>query len=240
VREKFIERDFTADSVQLIERAVGICRDYTAQGFDLSVRQLYYQFVSRNWLANTERNYKRLVSVISDARAAGLIDWSWIRDRGRSTVSNSHWREPAEILAGAAAQYRRDVRESQPWRVEVMVEKQALEGVLEPVCSELDVCFTANKGYSSSSALYEAAKRLEAWARDVVVLYLGDHDPSGLDMSRDVEERELDALEPRVLAELVRSKVQSYTDDEVLEAEVARQTEEREFLKKLVMKARAR
>ncbi len=73
-----------------------------------------------------------------------------------------------------------------------MVEKQALEGVLEPVCSDLDVPFTANKGYSSSSALYEASKRFVRRARNgkkLHVIYLGDHDPSGIDMSRDVLDR---------------------------------------------------
>lgn len=75
--------------------------------------------------------------------------------------------------------------------MELMVEKQALEGVLEPVCRKWDIGFTANKGYSSSSAMYEVGKRLVSKARrkELHVLYLGDHDPSGIDMTRDVEER---------------------------------------------------
>jgi len=76
--------------------------------------------------------------------------------------------------------------------VEVMVEKQALEGVLEPVCQQLDVPFTANKGYSSSSAMYEASKRFVRQSeldKQLFVIYLGDHDPSGIDMSRDVLDR---------------------------------------------------
>lgn len=190
--ETFIEKNFAAGSMVLINKAVEICDSYQAQGYDLSLRQLYYQFVSRDLLANTEQNYKRLGSIISDARLAGYIDWDMIKDRGRETVSNSHWDSPAEILDACARQFRIDTWADQENHVEVMVEKQALEGVLEPVCRELDISFTANKGYSSSSALYEAGKRLadhRLSGKELFVIYLGDHDPSGIDMTRDVEER---------------------------------------------------
>jgi hypothetical protein len=72
-----------------------------------------------------------------------------------------------------------------------MVEKAALEGVLIPVCRDLGIRFTANRGYSSSSTMYEAGKRLEGYSEDkrIIILYLGDHDPSGIDMTRDVHER---------------------------------------------------
>jgi hypothetical protein len=73
-----------------------------------------------------------------------------------------------------------------------MVEKQALEGVLIPVCQQLDISFTANKGYSSSSAMHEAGRRIAfhvSRGKDVAIFYLGDHDPSGVDMTRDVTDR---------------------------------------------------
>jgi len=169
-----------------------ILRDYEAQGYDLSVRQLYYQLVARNIVENTERSYKNVSALVSHARLAGLIDWEMIKDRAREMVQNSHWNTPAEIVRSAARSYRVDMWENQPCYVEVMVEKQALEGVLVPVCRELDVPFTANKGYSSSSTMYEAAQRYIERAeqgKHLFVLYLGDHDPSGIDMSRDVQDR---------------------------------------------------
>lgn len=98
----------------------------------------------------------------------------------------------AETLKVKVAHYRIDRWLDQPRYVEVMVEKQALEGVLVPVCRDLDVPFTANKGYSSSSAMYEASKRFLERAqqdKELFVLYLGDHDPSGIDMTRDVIDR---------------------------------------------------
>lgn len=192
MKELFLEKAFRSDSLTTIQQAEEICDAYAEKGYDLSLRQLYYQFVSRNLLQNTEQNYKRLGDIISDARIAGLIDWDMIKDRGRETTSNSHWENPGSILSSAAYSFRLDTWNDQLNHVEVMVEKQALEGVLEPVCKGLDIAFTANKGYSSSSALYETGKRLARLAqrdKDVHIIYLGDHDPSGIDMSRDVFER---------------------------------------------------
>src|SRR5882672_9999430 len=192
MKETFIRKNFGASAVAMIDKINEILLDYEAQGYDLSLRQLYYQLVSRNIVPNTERSYKNVGNLVSDARLAGLVDWSMIRDRGRNMVANTHWNSPAEIVRSAALQFRVDRWEDQPNYVEVMVEKQALEGVLEPVCSEMDVPFTANKGYSSSSAMYEASKRFLRQSREgktLFIIYLGDHDPSGIDMTRDVRDR---------------------------------------------------
>src|SRR5574340_572920 len=123
---------------------------------------------------------------------AGLIDWDMIEDRGRETVLPPAWESPADIVRTAAEQFRLDRWQGQPCYVEVMVEKDALSGILKPVCRELHVRFTANKGYSSSSALYEAGQRIQDATRagkEPHVFYLGDHDPSGIDMTRDITER---------------------------------------------------
>ncbi len=192
MRELFVEKKFQSEALAMIARVNTILTDYEKQGYDLSLRQLYYQLVSRNLVENTEKSYKNVGSLVSDARLAGLVDWDMIKDRGREMVSNPHWEDPKHFLTSVAPQYRQNLWANQPCYVEVMVEKQALEGVLEPVCRKLDVPFTANKGYSSSSAMYEAGRRMYQHLRDeknVVVIYLGDHDPSGIDMSRDVKER---------------------------------------------------
>jgi hypothetical protein len=192
MREQFIEKRFGSEASAMIEKINAILAEYVETGYDLSLRQLYYQLVSRNLVENTERSYKNVGNLVSDARMAGLIDWDVIKDRGREMVANSHWESPTDILNACANQYRVDRWENQSCYVEVMVEKQALEGVLIPVCREWDVPFTANKGYSSSSAMYEASKRYLERARqdkELYVLYLGDHDPSGIDMTRDVDDR---------------------------------------------------
>lgn len=266
MKECFTEKKFRPESLRLIQIAEQIMTSYAAQGYDLSLRQLYYQFVARNHLENSEKSYKNLGGLISDARLAGLLDWDIIKDRGREVVSNSHWNTPNEILDACARQFRVDLWEGQPNHVMVMVEKQALEGVLVPVCRDLDVRFIANKGYSSSTTLYELGQDLARYAdagQYPYILYLGDHDPSGIDMTRDVAERlrlfsggevsverlalnmdqveqyqppenpakttdsrfgayirrfgesswELDALEPSVLAELVRGQILVLRDE---------------------------
>jgi len=192
MKEAFIEHRFNKQSLKLLEVINSILDEYRNLGYRLSVRQLYYQGVSRDYIENSARSYKRIVVLVSDARQAGLVDWDMIEDRGRETVVNNHWSSPAEIIRTAAQQFGIDRWEGQPCYVEVMVEKDALSGILEPVCRKLDIRFTANKGYSSSSAMYEAGRRYSiALDRglDAHLLYLGDHDPSGIDMTRDIRDR---------------------------------------------------
>jgi len=192
MREKFFFKRFSPASQGMIARIAQILDDYAAQSYRLSLRQLYYQLVARDAIENSQDSYKRIGSLVSDARLAGLLDWQMIEDRGREVVAPPMWRDPAQIVAAAAEQFAIDRWEDQPNHVEVMVEKAALEGVLIPVCRELGVRFTANRGYSSSSTMYEAGKRIAGKleeGKDAYILYLGDHDPSGIDMTRDVGER---------------------------------------------------
>lgn len=189
----FIQKQFRAASLSMIDTVNDILEEYRQLGYKLSLRQLYYQCVARGYIENSQKSYKNMGSLISDGRQAGLIDWDMIEDRGRDTVIPSHWNSPAEIVRAAANQFRIDKWEDQPYYVTVMVEKDALSGVLEPVCRRLDIGITANKGYSSSSTMYEIGQKLnyEYYENDkhILVIYLGDHDPSGIDMTRDVEDR---------------------------------------------------
>ncbi len=195
MKEKFIDHKFSASSMALIDTANGILNEYRGMGYRLSLRQLYYQLVARDYIENSVKSYKRIGGLISDARLAGFIDWEMIEDRGREASIPAAWASPAEIVRTAARQFRVDRWEGQSNYCEVMVEKDALSGILEPVCRELHVRFTANKGYSSSSAMYDAGKRLrsalmhEGDVNQIHIFYFGDHDPSGIDMTRDITER---------------------------------------------------
>jgi hypothetical protein len=192
MREKFIEHKFSDESKALIGTCQEILTDYEQQGYKLSLRQLYYQLVSKDYIENTVKSYKRIGDLVSNARLAGLLDWDMIEDRGREVIQNSHWETPAGILRSAAYSFKMDRWVGQENYVEVFVEKDALSGILVPVCRDLDVRFTANKGYSSSSAMYEASKRILRAAqagRNIHIIYLGDHDPSGIDMTRDIRDR---------------------------------------------------
>ncbi len=71
-RIAYVDKAFRPDSLAIIAQANGICEDYQAQGYDLTLRQVYYQFVARGLLANSDRNYKRLGSIINDARLTSV------------------------------------------------------------------------------------------------------------------------------------------------------------------------
>jgi hypothetical protein len=188
----YVPKTFRDSSLEIIERADRICREYAAMGYDLTLRQLYYQFVSRDWLPNSQQSYNRLGSIINDARLAGLIDWNHIVDRTRNLRTMPHWNTPSEIIEGASEGYALDKWKDQPHRVEVWIEKDALVGVLEAACDPMDVPFFSCRGYTSQSEVWGAAQRLRRHilrGQKVVILHLGDHDPSGVDMTRDIEDR---------------------------------------------------
>ena len=271
MKEQFKEWNPKPATLAIVAKANEIIADYAAQGFSLTLRQLYYQFVARDLIPNTERSYKRLGSIINDGRLAGLIDWSAIEDRTRNLRANPHWDDPASVIEAARQSYRIDMWENQPKRVEVWIEKEALAGVISGVCEELDVPYFSCRGYVSQSEQWRAGHRaryhFNRESQQTVILHLGDHDPSGIDMTRDNDDRlamfagyrgapnvqrialnmdqideygpppnpakftdsrfesyvrdyghqswELDALEPRVLVELIREKVAIYRDEDL-------------------------
>jgi hypothetical protein len=125
-------------------------------------------------------------------RNTQLVDWEAILDRTRNIRALPHWSDAAAIVQAAADSFAVEKWAEQPRRVEVWIEKDALVGVFEPVCQELDVPLFSWRGYTSQSEVWGAAQRLERYlvaGQEVVILHFGDHDPSGLDMTRDIRER---------------------------------------------------
>ncbi|MBE4790969.1 hypothetical protein [Streptomyces caniscabiei] len=191
-RIEYVAKRFTPAHQRLIDMADRICREYAAQGFDLTLRQLYYQFVARDVIANKQTEYKRLGGIINDARLAGLLDWNYIVDRTRNLRSLAHWDAPQSIIQSAASGYRTERWADQPRRVEVWIEKDALVGVIAGACERNDVDYFSCRGYASQSELWGAAQRMTRYERagqKPVVIHLGDHDPSGVDMTRDIRDR---------------------------------------------------
>jgi len=131
--------------------------------------------------------------VISDGRLAGLISWDAIEDRTRFLRGAGGWSRPSWALEGLARSYRRQKWDDQPVRFEVWIEKDALTGVIAPVCSRHQVDYFSCRGYPSLTEVHNAASRhiryQDRLNQRVVVLHLGDHDPSGIDMTRDIEDR---------------------------------------------------
>lgn len=210
MEELFIPKNFRRKALDIIDKANVVIRRFQAKGFKLTLRQLYYQFVahdlfpdkyvwtSKGWrkptegqlgTINAEPNYDLLGTVISDARLAGMIDWDAIEDRTRFLRGHTTYTNPSEAIQALHRRYRIDMWQGQETRLEVWIEKDALIGVVEGVCSKWDIDHFACKGYASQSELYNAGVRIRERRADTgqntVVVHLGDHDPSGMDMTRD-------------------------------------------------------
>lgn len=292
MKQAFIKKRFNTHVAKLIEQASAIINEYMADGYVVTLRQLYYQMVSRDMIPNNLKSYKRLGSAMSDARLAGLVDWDSMEDRVRGLERKNFWDNPTEILDTVSKTFHYDHWVTQPTRLEVWPEKDAISGVVERGCEDRYVPHFACRGYTSQSAQYEAAERFRRYlgaGQDVVVLHIGDHDPSGLDMTRDNIDRleiflknefgegaitiqrialnwdqvkkykpppnpvkfkdsrspayvkqygkvswELDALDPKVIVDLIHKHVEPYIDNKAWDIIAAREVKARKRLTKLV------
>lgn len=195
MKELFRERKFSADREAMLDNIIKVVEKYEAMNITMTLRQLYYQLVSANIIKNNIREYKNLGVLLMQARYAGRVDWDSIEDRGRKPQLPSTFKDIPELIETAVQSYKLDWWENQEEYVELYTEKDALASVLSPLARQYRIPFNVNKGYSSSSALYDASKRFIEKAeiggetRPCTLLYLGDHDPSGLDMVRDVRTR---------------------------------------------------
>lgn len=180
------------NNLRLLDAMLAITGEYSAKGYRYTVRQLFYQLVARGALPNDMASYKRTSKVATAAREAGLIEWDDIVDRGRRPLIPREYASIYEYVSASAGGFRRYRWEGQEEYVELLVEKDALTEVLAPVASKYHVTMTANRGYASASAMHELADRISlqtGFGFRPCVLYMGDHDPSGMDMVRDVRDR---------------------------------------------------
>lgn len=189
---KYREANFNLARKKMIVAINDILTQYNGK---VSVRQIYYRLVAADAIPNKQTEYDKVQSLVTDARYAGLIDWDAVEDRGREPVRAEEWKDGRSALEDITTRFRMDRWKTQPYYVELWVEKAALAGVLWPIAADYHVTLMVNKGYSSASAMKDGADRIKWRAREgkrVVILYVGDHDPSGLDMLRDVPERLLE------------------------------------------------
>lgn len=189
---EYVPRKFINEVRKTIDAVNRIIGTYQAQGYDLTLRQVYYRLVAANLIANKDTEYKRLGETITAARRAGLVSWTAITDRTRNLRSFGGWESPDQIIKSSADGYARDRWEKQTHRLEVWIEKDALVGVVARACEAWGVPYFSCRGYTSDSEMWYAAQRLRGYAVDGLqptIIHLGDHDPSGRDMTRDVFDR---------------------------------------------------
>ncbi|MDE3097235.1 MAG: hypothetical protein KGK07_14700 [Chloroflexota bacterium] len=216
-RIRYREIEFRDEATKRIAQVNQILTQYKQR---VSVRQVYYRLVAAGLIPNTQKEYAAVQDLLTRARYAGLVDWDAIEDRNREPEKRRDWASARDLVLDAAKGFRLDRWEGQPFYVECWVEKAALAGVLAPVADDYHVTLMVNRGYSSASAMKESADRIRARCAPrgpherPVILYVGDHDPSGEDMVRDVMERLIefgvpDWLDVRKVA-LTMAQVEEY------------------------------
>lgn len=183
---------FHGRRAEIVNRCNQIIGTYQAAGDSLTLRQLYYRLVAANVIPNRQSEYDNLSAILNFARLGGHVSWTAIEDRTRNLQGLTLWRDQAEIIAASAHSYTIDKWADQPYRLEVWVEKDALKGVVARACNALQVDFFSCRGYTSASEMYDAGQRLIRRSQNgqqPIIIHLGDHDPSGRDMTRDVTDR---------------------------------------------------
>lgn len=175
----------TKAEIEAIREAIfGIVADHRP----MTVRQVFYQLVSRGIIKKTEGEYKRTVGrLLTEMRRDGNLPYDWIADNTRWMRKPSTFSSVEEMLHRSRETYRRAVWDNQDAYVEVWLEKEALAGVLVDVTAEWDVPLMVTRGYPSLSYMHSAAEMIEAQEKPTYLYYFGDHDPSGVDIPRHVE-----------------------------------------------------
>ena len=194
MKECFVENNLRASSLEKIAIINSIVKEYTEDGYKLTLRQLYYQLVKENIIPNDQKEYAKLSTLLKKGRMMGLVDFDVIEDRIRTPDIPFSANSPKNAIELVAEQYRVNRQEGQPKYIEVWCEKDALSNILSRVTKEYHLNLMVNRGYSSCSAMYDAHNRFDynenyRHPEGSVLIYLGDFDPSGLDMVRDIDER---------------------------------------------------
>ena len=172
---------------RIIEAAQEIIEAARAAGFRYTLRGVYYRLVARNLIPNSKPSYKRLTYVLKRARWEEIIAPDALDDVSRPLAVRPAWDSPAHALRSVAHSFRRDWWRDSPAPVEIWAEKAAVAAVLQPVAREYGVPFLACRGFLSLPAIVSAAARYPD--RVLTLLYVGDFDPSGLQMDRDIVSR---------------------------------------------------
>lgn len=201
MKKKYREIHLSTKNKKRLELINSIIEEYQRDGYVLTLRQLYYQLVSRDVIPNAVREYQKLSILLKEGRMAGVVDWNAIEDRLRRPSKPASFDSPSDILSACINQYQLPRQRGQENYIEVWVEKDALSGVLKRVTEKYHIPIVVNRGYSSVTAMHDAYKRFKSAldyddAKKLTILYLGDFDPSGVDMIRDVEDRVLEFAKP--------------------------------------------
>jgi hypothetical protein len=162
--------------------------EIVAEGTPMTVRQVYYQAVTRGLIDKTEQQYKAICRILVLMRRDGSIDYDDIADNTRWMRKPTTFGSIEDALTETARLYRRQVWADLDCRVEVWLEKEALAGVLVEVTAKWDVPLMVTRGYPSLSYIHAAGEAIQSSGLETFIYYFGDRDPSGVDIARHVNE----------------------------------------------------
>lgn len=156
----------------------------------MTLRGLFYRVVSAGWLPSTDKQYyQTLGRVMTILRETGVVSFRWIVDGVRATVKPSSWSGLADFADTVRDAYRKDFWARLPHYVHLFREKDAMAGTLAPTTREYDVPLSVIRGFSSVSYAHEIAEQWRDIEKPIFAYYLGDLDPSGLELERDMREK---------------------------------------------------
>lgn len=273
---------------EILKYITKLLASYSKQGISLTIRQIYYKVISKKYLTEVKDPYNTLSVLLTKARDAGLLDWNAIIDRTRTPIKHSEWRNINALLKTGLNAYRLHRWESQANYIEVITEKDTLYSALEPITNRYHVRLNVFRGNGSTTAVRDLANRiLKAEAKNLTptLVYIGDFDPSGRAMVKNIKERvtfytrkehcpvldvaltmeqieaehlkpihvnkkdnnaaeyieqygdrawEVDALEPKILTDVVRRTILKYIDCKKMDAVIAREKEDKAVLEKFI------
>jgi len=173
-----------AKTVKRLQTAIEVLGEH----HPMTVRQVYYQLVSRQVVKNERTQYQAISNLLVEARKSGEIPWEWIEDRLRRPRSVSMWSDLSDFAETVRHAYRRDVWASQPGYVEVWLEKDALSGIFEDTLERYGVTLNVGRGFDGWDSIRNAGDRYIEHD-GATILYFGDFDPSGEDMVRSLRAR---------------------------------------------------
>lgn len=188
MKESFRTTRMSQATMDTIDTVNTILEEYDEQGYTLTLRQLYYQLVAGNVIANQQSEYAKLGRIVVAGRMNGMIDWDMIEDRTRKPYRPYYVRSIGDALQDTVDQYRLDRQKDQSNHIEIWTEKDAVSNVLKRVSEHFHTHLMVNRGWSSCSAMYEAYGRMR-YGDSSILIYVGDHDPSGLKMLDDMTKR---------------------------------------------------
>lgn len=206
MRRKFIWTALQTDRLNKVLDVLNELKGYKP----LTLRQIYYQLVSKEYIENTVSQYNMLSKLLKWARIDGCISWDDIEDRVRTFYNLGGWKSEQSFinsqLKSFLNRYKRDLWQDQYSYVEVWIEKDALSSIFVRSCLRSGVSVVVCRGFTSISFLNDFKIRLDRQqGKQAVMLYFGDFDPSGMEMLNSMkitlrEEMGIDNIEFRRIA----------------------------------------